>query len=57
MNLFEIITFYRIVDSTPEGINKVHTQYNEVLGKYYTSKQYRNLVLSDLSEYMEKSRS
>ena len=39
--MIEIITFYRIVDSTGEGQVKIHTQYNEKLGVHQSAKHYR----------------
>ena len=39
--MIEIITFYRIVDSTGEGQVKVHAQHNEKLGAYQSAKHYR----------------
>ena len=52
----EIITFYRIVDSTGEGQVKVHAQCNEKLGACNSAKHHRQQLLNDLSEHVRRSR-
>lgn len=56
LKTIEIITFYRIVDSTEEGPLKVHAQYNEMLGESHTTKYYRERLLKDLSVHIKESR-
>jgi len=53
--LIEIITFYRLTDSTEEGIRTLHVQYNEVTKIFNTAKYYRRQFLEDLGKYMRKS--
>ena len=45
----EIITFYRIIESSTAGVINMHTQYNEILEKYYPTRYYRKQFLKDLS--------
>ena len=52
----EIMTFYRLADSTAEGSAKAHTQYDEVLRECYSTKYHRNPFLKDLSTCIKKSR-
>ena len=51
--LIELITVYRLTDSMDNGIITTHAQYNQVLGKNYTTRHYRQEFLKDLSKYMQ----
>jgi len=51
--LIELITVYRLNDSTDNGIITTHTQYNQVLEKNHTTRHYRQEFLKDLSKYMQ----
>ena len=53
--VIEIITIYRLVESTEEGIITSHAQYNTVLGKHNTARQYRQTFLQDLGAHMQNS--
>ena len=44
-----------MVDSTDDGIMKVHAQCNELEGKYNTKSYYRKKILKDLTEYIGES--
>ena len=56
LKTIEIITFYRIVDSTEEGPIKAHAQCDEMLGEHHSTKHYRNKFLKDLSAYIKESK-
>ena len=49
-NTMQIITVYRIPESTQPGILKSRAQYDRVTGEVKTSKQYRDELLKELSD-------
>ena len=54
--LIEIITFYRVINSTAEGPMKVYSQCNEVLGESNNAKYHREQLLKDLSNHINESK-
>ena len=53
--LIEIITFYRLVESSDEGIVTTHVQHNQVLGKHHAANRCRQIFLQDLGLHVRKS--
>ena len=49
-NKMQIITVYRIPESTQLGILKSRVQYDRINGEVKTSKQYRDELLNELSQ-------
>ena len=50
----QIITMYRITNSTQDGILKLRAQYDRINGKVKTVKQYRDEMLVDLSNEIRR---
>ena len=53
--LIEIITFYRLVESSDEGIVTTHVQCDQVLGKHHAANRCRQIFLQDLGLHARKS--
>ena len=52
----QVITVYRIPESTKPGILKSRAQYDRCTGKVQTSRQYRNKLLKSLSNELKTSK-